>query len=119
VLSLIVNYIYNLYKANKSNLPDEALNSREFWMFLGSMFIILSLIQVISATSIPVFNKLFGSKTAVPQAKDYNNIQLWMAMPIMILMAVGQYFTYRASKYQSVLKDLFIYIIYCSRFIGK
>ncbi len=111
VLSLIVNYIYNLYKANKSNLPDEALNSREFWMFLGSMFIILSLIQVISATSIPVFNKLFGSKTAVPQAKDYNNIQLWMALPIMILMAVGQYFTYRTSKYQSVLKDLVISFI--------
>ncbi len=111
VLGLIVNYIYNLYKSHKSNLPDEAFSSREFWMFLGSMFIILSLIQVISATSIPVVNKLFGSKTAVPQAKDYNNIQLWMAMPIMILMAIGQYFHYRSSSYKIILRDLAISLV--------
>jgi cytochrome c biogenesis factor len=55
---------------------------------MGSMFLILSLIQVFSGTSIPVFNKLFGYKTGIPVAADYNRVQLWMAMPIMALMAI-------------------------------
>ena len=99
-------YIFNLYKSQKTDLKDEHLLSREFWIFLGSLFIILSLVQVFSATSIPVFNKLFGLKNAVPLAQDYNNIQLWMAMPIMLLMSVGQYFRYKETQWSDLLKDL-------------
>ncbi len=98
----------NLYRAHVSQIEDEKLSSREFWMFLGSMFIILSLVQIFSATSIPVFNKLFGFSTAVPSEKDYNAIQLWMAMPIMLLMAVGQYFQYRSSEPKTVVKQILI-----------
>jgi len=101
-------WIRNLYKNSVINQTDEKLNSREFWMFLGSMFMILSLIQVFSATSIPVFNKLWGFKTAVPGEMDYNRIQLWMAMPIMALMAIGQYFRYRESKNTELIKDISI-----------
>ena len=99
-------YLRNLYKSQKTELADEHLLSREFWIFLGSLFIILSLVQVFSATSIPVFNKLFGLKNAVPQAQDYNNIQLWMAMPIMLLMSVGQYFRYKETQWSDLLRDL-------------
>lgn len=66
----LVYYIYVLYQRTKADMGDEQLHSREFWMFLGSMFLILSLVQVFAATSIPVFNKLFGYKTAVPAAAD-------------------------------------------------
>ncbi len=103
--SVIVLFIINLYRNQKTNLEDEKLSSREFWMFLGSMFIILSLVQIFTATSIPVFNKLFGFRTAVPVARDYNAIQLWMAMPIMLLMAIGQYFSYRNTNWKTWLKD--------------
>lgn len=102
---VIVLFLRNLYVQNRSNIEDEKLSSREFWMFLGSMFIILSLVQIFSATSIPVFNKLFGFKTAVPVEKDYNAIQLWMAMPIMLLMAIVQFFNYRHSSWKLWLKD--------------
>jgi cytochrome c-type biogenesis protein CcmF len=97
---VLVAFVWNLYQSQKTNLEDEKLSSREFWMFLGSMFIILSLVQIFTATSIPVFNKLFGFRTAVPVARDYNAIQLWMAMPIMLLMAVGQYFSYRNTNWK-------------------
>lgn len=107
-ISAIVWFIVRLYKKTKTELGDEHLSSREFWMFMGSMFLILSLIQVFSGTSIPVFNKLFGFKTGTPVAADYNRVQLWMAMPIMALMAVGQYFSYRESSTKIVLKNVFI-----------
>ena len=93
-------FIWNLFQSQKTKMEDEKLSSREFWMFLGSMFIILSLVQIFTATSIPVFNKIFGFRTAVPVARDYNAIQLWMAMPIMLLMALGQYFSYRNSNWK-------------------
>jgi cytochrome c-type biogenesis protein CcmF len=108
---VLVLTLLNLYTRTVTKLEDEKLSSREFWMFLGSMFIILSLIQIFSATSIPVFNKLFGFKTAVPGEKDYNAIQLWMAMPIMLLMAIGQYFKYRETSWNSLMKEVGITLI--------
>ncbi len=107
-LAIIVLFIFRLYKRTKTALGDEHLSSREFWMFMGSMFLILSLIQVFSGTSIPVFNKLFGYKTGIPVAADYNRVQLWMAMPIMALMAIGQYFSYRESDKKLILKHVII-----------
>ncbi len=100
----LVYYIYVLYQRTKADMGDEALHSREFWMFLGSMFLILSLVQVFAATSIPVFNKLFGYKTAVPAAADYNRVQLWLAMPIMLLMSIGYWFKFRATDWSSLKK---------------
>lgn len=104
--ALIVAYFVYLYKRTKNSLEDEKWTSRELWMFIGSMFLILSLVQVFSATSIPVFNKLFGFKTAVPKAPAYNAIQLWLAMPVMCLMAIGQWFRYRETPKENILKDL-------------
>ena len=106
--NIIILFIIRLYKRTKTALGDEHLSSREFWMFMGSMFLILSLIQVFSGTSIPVFNKLFGYKTGIPVAADYNRVQLWMAMPIMALMAIGQYFSYRESNTKLILKQVII-----------
>ncbi len=105
-LLFIVSYIWMLYQRTKADLPDETLNSREFWMFLGSMFLILSLVQVFAATSIPVFNKLFGSKTVVPPADSYNKIQLWLAMPIMLLMAIAHWFRFKETEISVLKKSL-------------
>ena len=105
-LGWLVYYVYALYQRTKIDMDDEKLHSREFWMFLGSMFLILSLVQVFAATSIPVFNKLFGYKTAVPSAADYNRVQLWLAMPIMLLMSLGYWFKFRGTEWSNIKKPL-------------
>lgn len=105
-LGWLCYYIFSLYQKTKMDMEDEQLHSREFWMFLGSMFLILSLVQVFAATSIPVFNKLFGYKTAVPSAADYNKIQLWLAMPIMLLMSLGYWFKFRGTEWSALQKPL-------------
>ena len=106
----LVGFIQSLMKetANADSAENEdRIDSREFWMFLGAMFLILSLVQVFFATSIPVFNKLFGFKTAVPQAADYNRVQLWLAMPVMALMAMGHWFRFRQTDPEIWIKGLF------------
>jgi len=99
-------FIYQLYARTKTVQDDERWLSRELWMFIGAMFLILSLVQVFSATSIPVFNKLFGFSKAPPKPEEYNAFQLWMAMPVMLLMAVGQYFRWRDTDAKVLGKQL-------------
>ena len=110
-LGWLVFYLYLLFQRTKADLGDELIHSREFWMFLGSMFLILSLVQVFAGTSIPVFNKLFGYKTAVPTAADYNRVQLWLAMPIMLLMSLGYWFKFRETAFSTIKKPLFFILL--------
>ncbi|MBL7812453.1 MAG: cytochrome c biogenesis protein CcsA [Bacteroidetes bacterium] len=105
-LGALVLFFYYLYRRTKIEMEDEKWLSRELWMFLGSIFLILCLLQVISATSIPVFNKLFGRNIAVPDAGFYNRFQLILAMPVMFLMALGQWLRYRETDAKIFLRDL-------------
>jgi cytochrome c-type biogenesis protein CcmF len=99
-------FIYKLYSRTRTEQDDERWLSRELWMFIGAMFLILSLVQVFSATSIPVFNKLFGFSKAPAKPEEYNAFQLWLAMPVMLLMAIGQYFRWRDTDPKVLKKQL-------------
>jgi cytochrome c-type biogenesis protein CcmF len=99
-------FIYQLYVRTRTQQDDERWLSRELWMFIGAMFLILSLVQVFSATSIPVFNKLFGFSKAPAKPEEYNAFQLWLAMPVMLLMAIGQYFRWRDTDARVLGKQL-------------
>ena len=120
---LLAWYFVVLYKRTKIQGEDEKWTSRELWMFIGAMFLILSLVQVFSATSIPVFNKLFGLDTAVPKAPAYNASQVWLAMPVMLLMALGQWFRYRETPSAQLRKELMLNIsisllVFCLLMVG-
>ena len=108
VIAGLTAYIWGLRKQTHTEMPEEKWLSREFWMLIGSMLLILSLVQVISSTSIPVINKIFGSNMAVPEAQKYNDIQLWMALPIMFFMALGQYFRYRDTPTKELKQPIII-----------
>ena len=107
-LAVMAVFIVVLNKRTRQKAEDEKWMSRELWMFIGAMFLILSLLQVFSATSIPVFNKLFGYAKAPARAEDYNAVQLWLAMPVMLLMAIGQYFRWRDTSIAEFRKEVSI-----------
>lgn len=99
-------FVARLFKLFGTDLETDKLYSREFWMFVGSMVLLLSGFQIIIMTSIPVFNKLFGSSKA-PRGEDYyNSIQVWFAIAIVILTAIGQFFRYRQSDVRRVLERI-------------
>src|SRR6185503_18605397 len=72
-LMLIPSFI--LYTTNYRSIPtvkkEESASSREFWMFIGSLVFFLSAVVIIGKTSLPVFNKLFGTRRAAPEDPEF------------------------------------------------
>lgn len=91
---------------------EEAVNSREFWMFIGSFILLLSAIQISITTSIPVWSPLAkaitGKDVAPPTdvVKHYNDIQVWVAIIITLLTATILYLRFKTSDNKTVLKRL-------------
>lgn len=106
LLGSTIWFVRNLFSLYGTQIETDKLYSREFWMFVGSMVLLLSGFQVIIMTSIPVFNKLFeGSKASAGEAY-YNQVQIWFAIPIVLLTAIGQYFKYKQSDVRKVLENI-------------
>lgn len=93
--------IKGLINVNKMLPPeaDDRVSSREFWMLIGSLVLVLSAIQVISTTSIPVFNKLFHTTIAPPVevVEHYNRWQLPFAILIGLGTGLVQYLRYKST----------------------
>lgn len=97
---------------------EESTYSREFWLFVGALILMVSAIQITFSTSIPVWNKLldlFGLKklfnlddfaTPGDVTFHYNQVQIWLASILGLLTAVVQYLKYKDTPKNTVLKKL-------------
>ena len=89
---------------------EEGLWSREFWMFVGAVVLLVSSFQITFYTSMPVWNKLFDLNKA--PAKDvvtfYNTWQLPFAVIVTLLIAVGQFFKYKHTDINVFVKKMTI-----------
>ncbi len=89
---------------------EDILLSREFWMFIGAIILVLAAFQIIFTTSIPVFNSLFHTDIAPPvdQVGFYNRWQMPYALLIAGFIAFSQFLTYSSNEPGQFLKKLFI-----------
>ncbi len=97
---------------------EESTYSREFWLFVGALILMVSAIQITFTTSIPVWNKLldlfglkklFNLKDFAPPTDPvfhYNQIQIWLAAIVGGLTAIVQYFKYKDTPEGTVWKKL-------------
>lgn len=87
------------YKSMMAPAKEDEIKSREFWMLVGSLILFLSAVVIIAITSIPVFNKLFGTKIAPPEdaAFAHNQVQVFVAIIIGLLTAIGQYLKFKGT----------------------
>lgn len=92
------------------NEKEENTWSREFWMFLGMLFVLVSAIQISFTTSIPVWNKLFDLKLAPPinANEHYNSIQIWFSISVCFLMGSSLWLFYKDTKEQVVFKKILL-----------
>lgn len=85
----------------RKEIPDvkreESTYSREFWMFVGALVLLIAAIQITFTTSIPVWNKMFNLNLAPPLEPvfHYNKIQVWVAIVIGLLTAIVQFLKYK------------------------
>ena len=86
----------------------DALLSKEFWMFLGSLIVALAAFQIIFTTSIPVFNKVFGTHVAPPTDNIgfYNRWQLPYALLVVVFIGFSQFLNYSSNQIKEILKKL-------------
>ena len=89
--------IYQIQSQVPTITKEENTSSREFWMFIGSLVFFLSAIVIIGKTSLPVFNKMFGTKIAPPEDAEfaYNSIMVYVALIVALLTAITQYLKYK------------------------
>ncbi len=118
-------------KGFASKEPEEALWSREFWLFIGSLVLLLSAMQITFSTSVPVFNLLLepfdktfgwlGEKTGseffkgLASAKlappgeaiaHYNKWQIPFAFIVSMLIAFTQYLRWKDTDVKKFRRQL-------------
>ncbi|TRZ77443.1 MAG: cytochrome c assembly protein, partial [Chitinophagaceae bacterium] len=96
------------YKHLKEPVKEDEISSREFWMLVGSFVLFLSGLVMIAITSIPVFNKIFGTKIAPPEDPIFahNQVQIFVAIIIGIFTAFGQYLKFKSTKGDDIKKHI-------------
>lgn len=108
--------VYLLIKHYK-NIPnpqkEEAVASKEFWLFIGSLVFILSVVFISFTTSIPVYNKVFGYLGNIFNFKTphftaplepvahYNKTQLWIGVFMGVISAFAQFLRFKEFNFQS------------------
>jgi cytochrome c-type biogenesis protein CcmF len=108
------------YKQIPHIATEEQASSREFWMFIGSLILFLSSAFIMIATSLPVINKLFGSKFTMGEDAifSYNRVIIFVAIIIGILTATVQYFKYKQTDsrffWSRVIKPLLASVLVAS-----
>ena len=113
-MGLFLGLALFLFFKNFKSIPDikkeeEALSSREFWMFIGSLVLMISVVQITYTTSMPVWNKMFGTQLAITDPiTHYNKIQIWITTLVVLGTATIYYFKFKSSNMKDVLKKLSI-----------
>jgi cytochrome c-type biogenesis protein CcmF len=106
------------WKEIPSSEKEAELYSREFWVFIGVTVLVLMGFQVFIGISIPVFNailKLFGIDSNIAPPSDqitfYSDYQLWFAILVALLSAVGQFFWWKKMDKKVFYNELFIPVV--------
>lgn len=79
-------------------------------MFVGSLLLFIAGLYIIILTSLPFFNKLFGTKWAIGEDVEfvYNRIMVLVAIILGVLTAMTQYFKYKNTTRKYIWSKLWI-----------
>ncbi len=104
---MLALFFFN-FKKIPTVIKEETTNSREFWMFIGSLVFFLSSMFIIAKTSTPVINAIFGTKLAPPEDIEfsYNKVMVLVAIIIGILSAITQYFKYKGTQTLLIIRKI-------------
>ncbi len=115
LLLLMLVYIASValaYLIRKKEIPDDAKESvawdRNFFLFIAAFILTLAGIEISIVTSLPVINKLFGTKFALTQVQfSYFQTNVWFAIAIATFSGVGQFFYWTKNEKNEISKLVF------------
>lgn len=102
----------NLYGIPREQDEDSIL-SREFWMFIGALLLLISAFHIAITTSLPAFGLVFDSEWKlygdnVDRNQFYNKWQSLFTIFIVLLLAISQYFKWKKTDGKKLAKQLLI-----------
>jgi cytochrome c-type biogenesis protein CcmF len=106
-LGIMVGLLVKHKKTMPSMEKEEELYTREFWLFIGALVMTVACVQIIASTSIPVFNRAFGTNIAPPvdPISHYNKWQAGFAVVVGLIMAFSQFLKYKRTKNSEFVKS--------------
>jgi cytochrome c-type biogenesis protein CcmF len=115
-LALSVYFLVVRWKELPITKKDEDTYSREFWMFVGAVFLGLSCFHLVLVTSIPVWNRMFGTKLAPPTelVTHYNVIQASFAVVIALLTGFTQFLKYKKTEIVRFFITTILYLVFAA-----
>jgi cytochrome c-type biogenesis protein CcmF len=115
-LVITVTLIAVRWKDLPFSKKEEETYSREFWMFVGSVFLALSCLQLVVVTSIPVWNEMFGTHIAPPNDKVtlYNIFQGAFAVIIALFMGFTQFLKYKKTETTRFFITAVVYLVFAA-----
>jgi cytochrome c-type biogenesis protein CcmF len=89
---------------------EEPLWTREFWLFIGSIILLIASVHIMATTSIPVWDKITGAHIAPPNDRiaHYNRFQIPIAIIIALLSTSVLYLRFKQSEIKVVLRKLIL-----------
>jgi cytochrome c-type biogenesis protein CcmF len=87
---------------------EESLSSREFWMFIGSLVLLMSAVLITGSTSLPVYNEIrqwidpvFDGMTLTDPEEHHNRFQIWIGIFIGILSGIAHFLRWREKDFSA------------------
>lgn len=113
-LAISVYLLVARWKELPITKKDEETYSREFWLFVGAIFLALSCFHLVLVTSIPVWNWIFGTKLAPPTepVKHYNVIQASFAVVVTLLTGFVQFLKYKNTDVTRFFITTLVYLLF-------
>ena len=122
VIFLIISVwlIVSRWKELPITKKEEETYSREFWMFVGSVFLALSCLQLIIVTSIPVWNSMFKTNIAPPNnpVTLYNVFQASFAVVVTLLSGFSQFLKYKKTDTTRFYITALVYFVFAVLIAG-
>lgn len=122
-LAIAVYFIVVRWNELPITHKDEETYSREFWMFIGALVVTVSCIHIIFATSVPVFNRAFGTTFSPPidAIKFYNKWQAPFAVLITLISGFSQFLKYKRTDprkfYSSLISSIVFALVITGGFV--
>lgn len=113
-LAISIYFIITRWKELPITHKDEETYSREFWMFIGALVVTVSCIHIIFATSVPVFNKAFGTNYAPIKdaVKFYNQWQAPFAVLVTLISGFSQFLKYKRTDPRKFYSSLVSSVVF-------
>lgn len=123
-LIIAVYFIIVRWKELPITHKDEETYSREFWMFIGALILTVACLQIIFTTSVPVFNRAFGTNFAPPKVgfvQYYNQWQAPFAVLVTLISGFSQFLKYKRTDprkfYSSLISSLVFSFVITGGFV--